>query len=121
MTEKSSTGHLGEKIAEQYLLSKGYEIIQRNWHSMYGEIDIIAQKNRKIHFVEVKTRKSLTFGSPVESYNYFKQRKIIKTAFLYMDQIKTGQSFQLDFIGIMLNADNSTKEIEMIENAINES
>ena len=121
MTEKASTGHLGESIAVQYLKDKGFEIIQKNWHSVYGEIDIIAQKNNKIHFVEVKTRKSLAFGTPVESYHYFKQGKIIKTAFLYMNQLNTGQSFQFDFIGIILNADNTAKEIEMIENAINES
>lgn len=121
MTEKASTGHFGESIAAKYLISLGYKVVQKNWHSIYGEIDIIALKNNKIHFVEVKTRKSLAFGTPVESYHYFKQGKIIKTAFLYMNQLNTGQSFQFDFIGIILNADNTTKDIEMIENAINES
>jgi putative endonuclease len=116
--KKSETGKLGESLAEGYLVDQGFRIITKNFHSLYGEIDIIAEKCGKIHFVEVKTRKNLAFGQPIEAYHYTKQQKIIKTAFIYLDQQTLKRSFQFDFIGILLNQDDTLKKIEMLENAM---
>jgi putative endonuclease len=117
---KTQTGRLGEQLAEEYLLDQGFQIITKNFHSLYGEIDIIAKKNGKLHFIEVKSRRNSSFGLPVESYTYIKQQKIIKTAFIYMDQQDTRLSFQFDFISILLDQEDGTKEIKMMENALYE-
>ena len=117
---KANTGKLGESVAENYLIDHDFKIITKNFHSIYGEIDLIAEKNGKLHFVEVKTRKNFSFGSPIESYHFAKQQKIIKTAFIYMDQQNIRKQFQFDFIGVLLNQDDSINEIEMLENALYE-
>lgn len=117
---KTETGKFGESLASSYLLSLDYQIITKNFHSQFGEIDIIAIKSGKIHFVEVKTRKNLSFGLPIESYHYAKQQKIIKTAFIYLSQQNLTIPFQFDFIGIVLNQEDQMQEIEMLENALYE-
>lgn len=116
--KNAQTGKLGETIAVDFLIQQDFSILQTNFHSLYGEIDIIAQKNCKIHFVEVKTRKNLSFGLPIQSYHYAKQQKIIKTAFIYLDKIQEKRSFQFDFISILLCQDNSVSEIYLMENAL---
>lgn len=66
-----------------YLSGKGYEIIERNFRSSFGEIDIIAIKDNKLIFIEVKTRWSLKFGKPEEAVNQSKLWKIAKTGEYY--------------------------------------
>lgn len=77
-------GGIGEAQAENYLKQKGYDILERNFRSHIGEIDIIAGKKDEIIFVEVKARSSNRFGRPVEAVNYHKQFKIKKTAESYL-------------------------------------
>ena len=92
---KDNIGKLGENFAEEYLKRRGYEIISRNYHSRYGEIDIIARDNEYIVFVEVKTRKSGSIVRGIESVDFKKQRKIIKTAVCYLKDI--GQDVKMRF------------------------
>lgn len=73
-------GKIGENKAAKFLQQKGYQIIEKNFKSKFGEIDIIAKKNNLIVFVEVKTRSSKNFGSGFESVDSRKIEKIIKTA-----------------------------------------
>ena len=77
-------GKLGEKIACKYLISKKYNIICTNFRTRFGEIDIIAEKNQEIVFIEVKTRLSKKFGYPAEAVNLKKQNHIIKTSNYYI-------------------------------------
>lgn len=79
-----STGSAGEDYATEFLSQKGYEIITRNYHSRYGEIDIICKYDRYIVFVEVKTRGRTAIATGREAVNPSKQRKILKTALLYL-------------------------------------
>jgi ribonuclease HII len=62
----TSTGRLAEDAAAEYLKSKGYEVMARNWRTRWCEIDIVAQKDKRIYFVEVKYRKSEAWGSGLE-------------------------------------------------------
>lgn len=93
-TEKRITGNLGEDFAENYFKKQGFTT-QRNYHSRYGEIDLIAQNDEYILFVEVKTRKAGTIVSPVEAVDYRKQQKIILTAQDYL--MKSGNEKQPRF------------------------
>ena len=77
-------GKMGENLTCQYLQSKGYKIIDRNFHYRYGEIDIIAKRNNELIFVEVKTRTNCNFGKPAEAVNNIKKKHIYKTAKYYI-------------------------------------
>jgi len=77
-------GIQGEAIAKEYLIAKGYNILETNYKNKIGEIDIIAKINKTIVFVEVKARQSLKFGHPREAVNYYKQQKIKNVAIGYL-------------------------------------
>ena len=79
-----STGSNGESYAAEYLQNKGYEIITRNFSSRFGEIDIVCKKDNFIVFVEVKTRGRKALISGREAVTTGKQKKIIKTALIYL-------------------------------------
>ncbi len=78
-----SIGVLGEEAAALALRKKGYKIIERNYRSKMGEIDIIAKDGQYTCFVEVRLRKNNSFGSPADSINEGKRQRIIRTAQLY--------------------------------------
>lgn len=77
-------GKLGEKFAAERLLSDGYAILERNYHTRYGEIDIIAQKGDILAFVEVKTRAKNFLARPCEAVGASKQKKLITSASIYL-------------------------------------
>lgn len=77
-------GLFGENYTAQKLKNSGYQILERNYHSQYGEIDIIACNAQYIVFVEVKTRSERSIDSPFAAIGTVKQHKIIKTAQIYL-------------------------------------
>ena len=83
---RKKVGTQGEELAVQYLRQKGYRILDRNYYSRYGEIDVICERDRDIIFVEVKTRRSDRFGSAEESVTPAKQQRLRKTALYYLQQ-----------------------------------
>ena len=86
---KRKFGIIGEKIAQGYLINKGYKILETNYYTRNGEIDIIAQKDKCIIFVEVKTRTNLNFGTPAMSVNSIKKKHIksVAKSFLYLNRL----------------------------------
>lgn len=82
----NSSGAVGEEYTAMYLQKKGYRILERNFHSRYGEIDIIAQNEKYLVFVEVKTREQGSLVSPFEAITAAKQKKIIRTALLFLQK-----------------------------------
>ena len=77
-------GKLGEDIALEFLTKKGYNLIERNYHSRFGEIDIIAQKDNSLIFVEVKARTNQKYGLPAQSITQQKKKHIRKTIEYYL-------------------------------------
>jgi putative endonuclease len=77
-------GNWGEEAAVRYLEKQGYEILDRNYRSSWGEIDIIARHWGVLAFVEVKTRHSLKFGRPAAAVTRDKQIRLRKTAWCYL-------------------------------------
>ncbi|QQG44851.1 MAG: YraN family protein [Candidatus Roizmanbacteria bacterium] len=114
---RKSLGYTGEDLAVNYLLEKSFTIINRNYHTRMGEIDIIAKKTDKLHFIEVKTRSNLNKGKPYEAVNQHKIHHLLKAAQFYLlkNKIK-GCKLSLDVISIWLNSDNTIKEILYFEN-----
>lgn len=84
MRYRKNVGDCGEEFAAQLLTNAGFRIIERNYSTKAGEIDIIALKDGVIHFVEVKTRNGDLYGFPSESVTAEKQRRIRKAAKLYI-------------------------------------
>ncbi len=85
MTAKE-LGRVGEEIAAQYLIGLGAEIVARNYTIKGGEIDLIAELDGMLHFVEVKLRTTTAFGRGAEAVTPTKQRLICRTALYYLKQ-----------------------------------
>lgn len=84
MNRKDKLGKFGEDYACAYLIKKGYTIVFRNFRCKIGEIDIIAEKEGTLCFVEVKTRASTKYGKPAEAVTENKQKRIYRCAEYYM-------------------------------------
>ncbi len=85
MTQESKDfGVAGEKAAEKYLKKNGYRIIKKNYRTPIGEIDIIAEQDKALVFIEVKSRKSLQFGHPIVAVTSQKRRKIIQMSQVFL-------------------------------------
>lgn len=107
-------GYVYEKIAVNYLSHKGYKIIKENYTCRLGEIDIIALKDGRIHFVEVKGRINTKYGYPREAVTRAKQKRIISAAkYYFMLSDKDYMPCQFDVIEIIA----SSREINYIEDA----
>ncbi len=107
----------GEGKACEYLRKNGYKIIERNFRKGYGEIDIVAICKDTLVFVEVKTRTSNSFGSPLEAITYWKLKTLIKTAQYYkMTHPKLPDSLRIDAVSVILSGDYKVENIEHIEN-----
>lgn len=94
-------GEWGEQLIAQKLEAEGFEIVERNWHSRYGEVDIIAKNHEFLLFVEVKTRKNARFAQPYESVDLRKQEKIRKTVELYLAKFPSPLQPRLDVASVV--------------------
>ena len=108
-------GQEGEDRAAQFLLRQGYRILERNYRTRSGEIDLIALHRGIVVFVEVKTRTNSAFGAPEQAVTPAKQRRMIKAALGYINHRKLHQvPCRFDVVAINAAAE---KELELIENA----
>ncbi|MBE6008713.1 MAG: YraN family protein [Lachnospiraceae bacterium] len=96
MADNKQKGDLGESLAAEYLIKKGYSIIGRNYRIRNAEIDIIAEKDGTIAFVEVKYRKNNALGTPAEAVNYAKQKKIISAALRFIAENGDDNDYRFD-------------------------
>lgn len=100
---RKEIGRAGEDIAANYLIQNGFLIVDRNFYSRFGEIDIIASKDSDIIFVEVKLRKNIYYGRGCEAVNYHKQEKIKNTALEFIRAKNIlDKNFRFDVIDIIL-------------------
>ena len=115
MASHNELGNKGEEIAVDHLISKGYEILERNFFFQKAEIDIIAKKSHVIVAVEVKTRSSQNFGNPQD----FLKPKQIQRIVLAMDHYVVSNELDLEvrFDIIAIVDRNNKPQIEHFENA----
>ena len=113
-----AVGASGEQIAANYLISQGYRILERNFRSRGGEVDIVAKDRQGcIAFVEVKTRRSLAYGLPQLAVTQRKQHQISKGALAWLSKNRLhGCSARFDVIAVLLH-DGAMHELEHIVNA----
>jgi putative endonuclease len=116
LNRRQQIGKTGESIAAQFLRSKGYRILEQNYRTGLGEIDIIARDRKTLVFVEVKARNSRDFGYPKSAVTPRKQRKISMVALQYLKATEqTRAKARFDVVAIC-SADASP-QIELIKNA----
>ena len=112
--DSKNKGTESEQLAYDYLQTKGLQLIQTNFFSRYGEIDLIMQDDDTTVFIEVRYRKNRNFGGAAASVTYAKQQRIIKTALYYQQQNRLQNTMRFDVIAI--EGDDSI-QIEWIKNA----
>lgn len=123
MSDKPKTaaqiiGKHGEDIATGYLTKKGLNVILRNFHTRYGEIDIIARDSQYIIFAEVKTRNEFAIATPSEWVDKRKQKKLMMTAAIYLQKNPTDLQPRFDVVEVVLaKGSQELVSINHIENA----
>jgi len=112
-TLKQQIGQLGERAAQKYLQNKGYAIIEQNYYSRFGEIDIVAKEGERFVFVEVKTRTNVNYGLPEQSVGRRKHSKVSKTIqdYFWKKKIVT-ENYRFDVIAVFLNMTTNMAKIK---------
>jgi len=119
MAQHFELGKQGEKIALQYLINKGYIIHHCNWRCGKIEVDLIAEKDERIVFIEVKTRSTSYFGEPEEAVDEDKEQQLINGAQIFAERHLLDEEIRFDIISIILNAHEV--KINHIEEAFTDS
>ena len=109
MAFHNELGKEGEQMAIKWLKEKGYEILHVNWRYSYFEIDIIAKKEEKLHFVEVKARQGNKFGNPEDSVTNKKFKRLQKAADEFLFLNPGHKWIQYDILAITLFKDRLTE------------
>lgn len=147
LTEKQVVGNLGENVSANFLIAKGYSIIAKNYRKKFGEIDIVAKKRGKIHFVEVKTvsrdnllnpihkemdafrpKTNSKFVRPNSSEDCFrpednvhswKQKRLSRAIQCFIAQNRLGETeWQFDVITVFLDRKNKLARVKVLDNII---
>lgn len=116
MAEHNELGHLGEKLAKDFLVAKGYQILEQNWVCGHKEIDIIALDSKELVIVEVKTRRVQCLVDPEETVDKYKQRFLIWAAEAYIERNNLDVDVRFDIVAIVIDKNNEHR-IDHIENA----
>lgn len=124
---RKNVGRGGEDIACQFLVRKGYTILSRNYRRKWGEIDIIAEKDGTVRFVEVKAVSSHGDFSreivrqPEELVHRTKLKKLARTAALYMEEKKDVREYQIDAVAVVMDEATRTAHCKLYEQALEEN
>jgi len=118
---RHSLGRRGEDYAAQYLIDHGYALRARNWRCPVGEIDLVTEKDDRLIFVEVRTRRGDRLGTPEESITPAKRAKLIAAAQTYLaEHDQTDRDWRIDVVAIEIGSRGEVKRCTLIENAIEE-
>jgi len=115
MSKHIELGKRGELLAIEYLKANGYKILETNWRTDHKEVDIIAQDNNEIVFIEVKTRTNIYSGSPVDAVNVQKQKLLIDAAEDYIILNNIDLEARFDIISVII--DGNKQSINHIKEA----
>ena len=106
-----------ESVARNYLQQQGLSFVQQNFHSRFGEIDLIMQDSDLICFIEVKYRTSSDFGGAAGAITHTKQQKIIKTAQIFMQKFHKFRNHGMRFDALILEKSGDDMTVNWIPNA----
>ena len=112
-------GKQGECAAVRGLEARGYVILKSNHRTRYGEIDLVAEKNGVLVFVEVRARSSGEYGLPEESVTRAKRSHLIAAAEDYLQANQAeGRDWRIDFVGLRMDSRGRVSSLDLIENAV---
>ncbi len=118
---RQGLGRTGERLAAEELSHQGYRILEQNFRCSYGEIDLVAEDEHDLIFVEVKTRRGNAFGLPEEAVTRRKQQKIVQVASYYLDlHACSNRSWRIDVVAVQLSRGGKPEEIRVYQHAITE-
>lgn len=116
--DRRALGKLGEKLARDYLKSKGYRILDANYRCSIGEIDIIAENKSRLAFIEVRTRSSREYGTPEESITDAKREKLASLCMEYINSHKVSREWHLDLIAVEIDREGKLERIEHLADVL---
>ena len=116
--DRQGLGRRGEELAAQYLISKGYEIITRNWRCEAGELDVVVSDGVCLAFVEVRARRGRALGSPEESITPAKQVRLANLAEAYVQAHDWYGHYRIDVVAIEYDQRGRLLRVEHYENAV---
>jgi putative endonuclease len=121
MMKRRETGILGENLACEFLGNNGYTIIEKNFRCPRGEIDIVARRQDTLVFVEVRTKRSRSFGTPEESITPVKMERLRNiAAYYWQSHNDLPESWRIDVVAVRLDGRGRPSCIELIENAVSD-
>jgi putative endonuclease len=113
---RKETGRRGEDMAAGYLVSKGWELVARNWATNLGELDIVANDGLHVVFVEVRTTTSNQFGLGFQSVDYRKQQQVRRLATQFLQQQQMGDlPLRFDVISVLLSKEREFVDLQHLE------
>jgi putative endonuclease len=113
---RQAFGELGERIAERWLRRQGWRIVQRRFRSGHRDIDLVAERDGLVAFVEVKARRGQRFGDPVEAVTWKKQRELGRSARVWIARHgRAPEAYRFDVIGVLVTGPHV--RVRHIENA----
>ena len=116
---RRALGALSEDIAVRFLRDRGYEILERNVRTRWGELDIVARDAAEFVFVEVKARRAGALTSPLESVNPQKVRRLVRLAQAYVTARDQGDPpWRIDVVAIVVGDDGRMQDLTHIANAV---
>ena len=114
---RHETGRTGEDMALEYLLQRGYKLLERNWRCRYKEVDLIMENSDGIHVVEVRTRKEPTAVEPEQTVDRRKQHNLEAAANSYLRSRKTTAPVHFDIVSIVLDGSGKVLRLNHIQDA----
>lgn len=111
---KQELGRYGEEQARKWFIDSGFTILEQNYRTRFGEIDLIVQKGNEVIFVEVKTRRNADFGFPEESVTARKLDHLQKAASIYLAESETNLQPRFDVLSILLEPEETIEHFESI-------
>jgi putative endonuclease len=112
-------GDLGERLARDHLIERGFKVLDTNYRCPIGEIDIVAEDGDDLVFVEVRTRRGRELGTPEESITKAKKERLISLAQTYLQEKGVEQrQYRIDLVAVAFSKQGALERVELIENAV---
>jgi putative endonuclease len=123
MAKHNEIGKIGEKITETFLMKHRFFVLQKNFRTRFGEIDIIAEKDNIIHFIEVKSKEVASFGlieklaiKPEDNFTKEKFRKVTTSAEIYLQGKGGAGEWQIDLACVYVNRNTREGRVVLLQN-----
>jgi len=117
--ERKKLGQIGEKLAADFLKKRGYKVMERNYRTRGGEIDIVARHGSTLVFVEVRTKSGPGFGTPEESITAAKRSRMVECGMAYLQSHEqSAADWRIDVVAIEMGPSGKPSRVEVIPNAV---